>query len=438
MATWRNWARTETASPRRFETPATVDELAAIIGGAGHRGERVKAVGAGHSFTGVAVTDGTLVSLDRMSGLVSVEKSASGALVTVSAGTRLRDLGDLLWEHGLAVPNLGDIDVQSIAGAISTGTHGTGSGFTGLAGIVRAATIVLPDGQVADCSPQNDPELFEAARLSLGALGVLATVTLDCVPAFRLRAEESPSSLRAVLDEIDEMRRTVDHFEFYWFPHTDGVLVKRNTRLPGPEPVHPVGRVRTLLDDELLSNGVFAGFQEVGARIPAAIPTLNRVASRALSPRTYIDRSYRVFASPRRVRFREMEYAIPASALPEALTAIDTWMRAADIRVGFPIEVRFAAADDVWLSTAHGRDTAYVAVHQYYRSDHRAYFDGVESILHALGGRPHWGKMHTRTSDDLREAYPRFDDFLAVRERVDPDGMFDNAYLQQVLGARLS
>ncbi|UTT49778.1 MULTISPECIES: D-arabinono-1,4-lactone oxidase [Rhodococcus] len=434
MSTWHNWARTASATPRRFETPDTVDDLARIVGRASDQGEHVKAVGAGHSFTGAAVTDGTLISLDRMSGLVSVERSPAGARATVRAGTRLRDLSDLLWAQDLAVPNLGDIDVQSVAGAISTGTHGTGTAFRGLAAAVCRATIVLADGRIVDCSPEHEAGLFEAARLGLGALGVLATVTLDCVPAFRLRAEEAPSSLRATLDALDELRDGVDHFEFYWFPHTDGVLVKRNTRLPGAEPVQPVGRVRTLLDDELLSNGAFALFQQIGTRAPATIPALNRVASRVLSPRTFVDRSYRVFASERRVRFREMEYAIPVDLLPEVLREIDAWLQRNDVRIGFPVEVRFSRADDVWLSTAHGRDTAYVAVHQYHRRDHGPYFDGVEPILRAAQGRPHWGKLHSLTAGDLRSLYPRFDDFLAVRDRVDPHRTFTNPYLHRVLG----
>ena len=434
MATWHNWARTEAASPRRFDTPGTLEELVAVVEGAVGRGERLKAVGAGHSFTGVAVTDGTLVSLDGMTGIVAVEPTSTGALVTVRAGTRLRELGDLLWALGLAVPNLGDIDVQSIAGAVSTGTHGTGTHFTGLADAVRAATIVLADGTVVECTPHHDPALFHAARLGLGALGILATVTLECVPAFRLRADESPSSLHATLAELESLRTGVDHFEFYWFPHTDGVLTKHNTRLDGPAPTAPVGRIRGLIDDEILSNGAFGAFQHLGTHVPALIPRLNRVASRTLSARIFTDRSYRVFASTRRVRFREMEYAVPVEALPGVMREIEAWLQSTGTRIGFPVEVRFAAADDVWLSTAYGRETAYIAVHEYHRRDHRRYFDAVESIARAVGGRPHWGKLHGCTAADLRAAYPRFDDFTAVRDRVDPNRMFANPYLDRVLG----
>ncbi|MEE2033452.1 D-arabinono-1,4-lactone oxidase [Rhodococcus chondri] len=434
MATWHNWARTEAATPYRFETPGTVDELVSVVGRSADDGSRLKAVGAGHSFTGVAVTDGTLVSLDRISGIESVEATATGADVTVRAGTRLRELNALLWERGLALANLGDIDAQSIAGAISTGTHGTGAQFGGLAAQVRGATLVLADGSVVQCSPTRDPALFEAARLGLGAVGILVTVTLACVPAFRLHAEEAPASLRDTLDRLDDERLGIDHFEFYWFPHTERVLTKRNTRLPGAAPTEPVGRIRGFVDDEVLSNGVFGAFQQLGTRVPALIPGLNSVSARALAPRRFTDRSYRVFASARRVRFREMEYAVPTEALPTVLAEIDTWIRRSDTRIGFPVEVRFASADDVWLSTAYGRDTAYVAVHQYHRREHDAYFAATEAIACAVGGRPHWGKLHDRTADDLRPAYPRFDDFLAVRDRVDPQRVFGNAYLQRVLG----
>ncbi|TCN55107.1 L-gulonolactone oxidase [Rhodococcus sp. SMB37] len=433
MATWHNWARNEHSSPRRFDTPESTGELATVVARAAEQGRHVKAVGAGHSFTGVAVTDGVLLSLDRMTGIETVLPTATGALVSVQAGTRLHDLSDQLWALGLALPNLGDIDVQSVAGAISTGTHGTGAGFTGLAAQVRAVTTVLADGSVVECSPDHEPELFEVSRLGVGAFGVLSSVTFDCVSAFRLRAHEAPASLSDTLDGLDDRLRA-DHFEFYWFPHTEGVLTKTNTRLPGAAPVDPVGRIRGFVDDEILSNGVFNAFQHLGTRVPALIPGLNSVSSRALSERTYTDRSHRVFASKRRVRFKEMEYAIPVDALPTVLGEIATWLSRSDVRIGFPIEVRFAAADDVWLSTAHGRDTAYVAVHQFHRGEHREYFSAVEAIARSVGGRPHWGKLHGLTAAELSTAYPRFDDVLAVRNRVDPRRVFDNAYLQRVLG----
>lgn len=434
VETWHNWAGTQSATPYRFETPHSVSELQSIVQDAARRGLRVKAVGAGHSFTGVAVTDGVLISLDELSGIESVDLFDGGADATVLAGTRLHDLNELLWHRGLALTNLGDIDVQSIAGAIATGTHGTGAGFGGLATQVVGFTIVLADGSAVKCSATENIDLFEAGRLGLGAVGILSTVTLRCVPSFTMTAVEAPESLDETLARVDYDREFVDHFEFYWFPHTRRTLTKRNTRSPGNTPTTPAHPMRAYIEDELLSNVAFEGINRFAAFAPKAIPFVNQVTSRALSAREFTDHSHRVFASPRRVRFREMEYAIPAESLTDTLAEIDSWIEKSDFTVAFPVEVRFAAADDVWLSTANGRETAYVAVHQYHRRDHQPYFDAVEQIAKAVDGRPHWGKMHGRTADDLRPTYRRFDDFLAVRDKHDPNRMFHNPYLQQVLG----
>ena len=433
--TWHNWAGTETASPYRYATPRSVDELSALVSEAAERGLRVKAVGAAHSFTGVAVTDGILVSLDNLSGIDSVTlDDRAGALVTVFAGTRLHELNEQLWHRGLAMINLGDIDVQSVAGALSTGTHGTGARFGGLATQIRALQVVLADGSIVECSPAENPDLFEAARLGLGAVGIISKVTLQCVAHFVMHAVEAPGSLDSTLDQLDHDRTAVDHFEFYWFPHTRRVLTKRNTRLPGDTPISPLHPLRAYVDDEVLTNVVFEGINRVATLAPSAIPKINQLSCRVLGTREYTDRSYRVFASQRRVKFREMEYAVPVEALPDALAAIDSWVENSGFTVAFPVEVRFAAADDVWLSTANGRNTAYIAVHQYYRRDHEPYFAAVEAIARNVDGRPHWGKMHGRTADDLRTTYPDFDRFVSARDKYDSARMFGNAYLQQVLG----
>jgi len=401
---------------------------------AARSGTRVKCVGAGHSFTPIAVTDGILLDLSRLTGIVAVTPTDTGAEVTVRAGTPLHRLNPLLWDLGLTMENLGDIDAQSVAGAIATGTHGTGAAFTGLAGQVVGLQIVLADGQVVDCSAQTEPELFAAARLGLGALGVITTLTLACVPAFALAAAEGPASLGAVLGDLDRTVAQTDHFEFYWWPHTDRVLTKHNTRLPGDTPLRPLPRWRRGLDDELLSNGVFELSNRLCTTLPQTTPRINAIAARLLSQRTFLDRSYAVYATPRRVRFREMEYAVPVDALPALLDGLDRLITDSGDPVSFPVEVRFAAADGVWLSTAHDRATAYVAIHRYWRQPYEHYFRGFEELAVGLGGRPHWGKMHWRTADDLRPEYPHFDDFRAVRDRVDPDRRFANAYLTAVLG----
>ena len=403
---------------------------------AGRDGLPIRMVGSGHSFTGTALTDGVLLRPDRLAGLIAVD-TATGR-VTARAGTRLRDLSRSLARHGLALQNLGDIDAQTIAGALATGTHGTGLGFGGLATQLLALELVLADGSLVSCSPTERRDLFAAAAVGLGAFGIVTAVTLQCVPRFALHAVEEPARLPDLLDgRFDALAREYDHVEFYWFPHTEDCQLKRNTRLPmdgSGQPLRPLSRLRYLLDDELLSNAVFGATCRLGNRVPAVIPPVNNTAMRLLGRREYVDASYLVFASRRRVRFHEMEYAVPRAALPDLLREIDATIRRRGWRISFPVEVRVAAADSVWLSTAYGRETAYVAVHQYVRTPYQEYFDAVEAIAGAVGGRPHWGKLHGLDAAVLRLRYPKHSDATRLRAAADPEGRFANAYLDRVLG----
>jgi L-gulono-1,4-lactone dehydrogenase len=429
---WSNWSGTELTHPVRQTHPASVDELAEDIRAAVAQGLQVKAVGSGHSFTGVATTEGLLVHLDRMAQLRSLD--VPSRQVTVEAGMTLHDLNTALDAHGLALANLGDIDAQTISGAISTGTHGTGHALGGLATQVTGLELVDAEGKLVQCSATESPKMFAAARIGLGALGVITAVTLQCVPAFALRAAEAPMPLDAVLDDFDDLAHGNDHFEFYWFPHTKRTLTKRNNRVPIGEPMKPLSRTRGWVDDELLSNTVFGWTQRLTARVPRVTGRVNNVAARALSAREYVDRSYRVFCSPRRVRFREMEYAVPRASLVDVLRSIEAWVDTSGERIPFPVEVRVAAADDIWLSTAYERETAYVAVHQFHRLEHERYFRAVESIVGGVAGRPHWGKLHYLDATELERLYPRFGDWREVRSRTDPSGVFSNAYLDRVVG----
>jgi L-gulonolactone oxidase len=431
MPRWTNWSGT-VSTDVPVAAPASVAELARVVAQAAGRGQRVKPIGAGHSFTAIGATDGLQLRLDRLAGVVQADR-ASGR-VTVLAGTTLHALNETLWELDLSMTNLGDIDVQTISGAISTGTHGTGLKYGGIATQVRELELVRADGSLLRCSADENADVFAAARVGLGALGVIATVTLQCEPAFALAAAEAPATLDEVLADLDELVVGNDHFEFYWFPHTRRVLTKRNNRvLPGTQ-LRPVGRFRHWFDDELLSNTVYERINRLTTRRPALIPRANDLATRLLGARDYIDRAHRVFASVRTVRFREMEYALPRAAVPEVLGEIEAYLARSGEQIGFPVEVRFAAADDIWLSTAYGRETGYVAVHQYHRREYEPYFRAVEAIAQAAGGRPHWGKIHYRDAESLREVYPRFADFVAVRDRLDPDRRFGNDYLARVLG----
>lgn len=431
-ATWGNWAGNQHAEGLEVVHPTDASELAAVVRSAAERGRRVKAVGSGHSFTGVARPDHVMVVLDRMVGVRRADP-ASG-LVTVGAGTPLHVLNRDLARRDLALENLGDIEVQTVAGALSTGTHGTGARFGGLASRVAAVELVLADGSVVRCSPTERPDLFACARVGLGALGVVTEVTLQAVPLFLLQADEGPMALDEVLARFDELADTTDHFEAYWFPHTGNCLVKRNTRLPLDSGAAPLPRWREWFDDELLSNTVFGAVVAAGRRFPAVVPRANRLASRALGARRFTDLSYRVFTSPRRVRFCEMEYAVPRPAAVETVRRLVRAVERSGLRIAFPVELRVAAADDIPLSTASGRDSAYVAVHLPAGEDTTAYFALVARIMDDTDGRPHWGKMHDLDAATLATRYPCFGEFVDVRRQVDPAGVFANAYLDRVLG----
>ncbi|MFF2387453.1 D-arabinono-1,4-lactone oxidase [Agromyces sp. NPDC058104] len=431
-ATWRNWGRTEQVRPLRVERPSSPEAVQRAVQSAAASGLRVKPVGSGHSFTGIAVAPGVQLDLTELSGVVDADV-ATGR-VTLAAGTRLHQLPALLAPYGLALPNMGDIDRQTISGATSTGTHGTGLGFGGLATQIVAAKLVTGTGELITVSETERAELLPAVRLGLGALGVIVELTLQLAPRYVLHAVEKPEPLEQVLGEWMPRVQGADHFEFYWFPHTDTALTKTNTRLPGDAPRSPIGAVSRWIDDELLANGLYRGICALGRIAPSTTPFFARQVDKITGDRDFADFSPKVFVTNRTVRFREMEYAVPLAAVPDAFREVRALIERKGWRVSFPIEVRAAAADDNWLSTAHGRDSGYIAVHRYFREDQREYFTAVEDIMRAYQGRPHWGKMHTQTAETLREVYPRFDDFLAVRDQLDPERRFQNPYLERVLG----
>lgn len=430
--TWQNWARSAEVRPIRVERPRSPEGVQRAVIAARAHGLSIKAVGAGHSFTGIAIAPGVLLELDDMQGLVSAD--AATGRVTLLAGTRLHRIPGLLAPYGLAMENLGDIDRQSIAGAISTGTHGTGSSFRGLAAQVVGVTLVTAEGEFLRVDGEREPELLPAVALALGALGILVEVTLQCVPAFVLRAVDQPAPLDDVLATLPERVAATDHFEFYWFPHTDVALTKSQTRMPESTRRQPLPVLGRWVDETLLSNGVYRAVCGASRVAPVITPPFNRLAVKLTGDRQYTDRSHGVLTQSRTVRFREMEYALPAENVVPAFTEMRALIEKRGWRIEFPVEVRFASQDDRWLSTAHGRATGYIAVHRYWRADPTEYFEAVEQIMLEHGGRPHWGKLHTLGADQLRERYPRFDDFVALRNRLDPERRFANRHLDRVLG----
>ncbi|MEV0526481.1 D-arabinono-1,4-lactone oxidase [Streptomyces sp. NPDC050439] len=430
-APWRNWAGNVTARPAREVTPASVDELSAALRAAREDGLRVKPVGTGHSFTAAAATDGLLIRPELLTGIRHIDREAG--TVTVEAGTPLKRLNAALAREGLSLTNMGDIMEQTVSGATSTGTHGTGRDSASISAQIKALELVTADGTVLICSEKENPEVFAAARIGLGALGVISAITFAVEPVFFLTAREEPMTFDQVTADFDALHAENEHFEFYWFPHTGNCTTKRNNRSLGP--AAPPGKVSAFVEDEILSNGLFQVVNTIGRAVPATIPGIAKISSKALSARTYTDIPYKVFTSPRRVRFVEMEYAVPRAALVETLRELKTMVERSNLRISFPVEVRTAPADDIALSTASGRESAYIAVHMYRGTPYQAYFTAAERIFTAHEGRPHWGKIHTRGADYFAQAYPRFAEFTALRDRLDPERMFGNDYLRRVLGA---
>ncbi|WP_307069722.1 D-arabinono-1,4-lactone oxidase [Streptomyces sp. B3I8] len=429
-APWRNWSGNVTARPAREVAPASVEEVSAAVRRAAEDGLRVKAVGSGHSFTSVAATDGLLIRPHLLTGIRSIDRAAG--TVTVEAGTPLKRLNEALAREGLSLTNMGDIMEQTVSGATSTGTHGTGRESGSIAAQIKALELVTADGSVLTCSAEENADVFAAARIGLGALGVVTAVTFAVEPVFLLSAREEPMPLDRVLAEFDQLWAENEHFEFYWFPHTGNTNTKRNNRSAGPR--RPVPPVKGWFEDEFLSNGLFRAVNHLGRAIPATVPGIARISSRALSARTYTDLPYKVFTSPRRVRFMEMEYAVPRAALADTLRELKAMVDRSPLRVSFPVEVRTCPADDIALSTASGRDSAYIAVHMFRGTPYRSYFTAAERIFTAHEGRPHWGKIHTRDAGYFAAAYPRFGEFTALRDRLDPERRFQNDYLRRVLG----
>ena len=427
---WRNWSGLATAHPARVQAPATPEQVAEAVRAAAEDGLRVRMHGTGHSFTDVAVTDGVLLQPHRLSGVVAVDRRAM--TVTALAGTTLHELNARLEALGLALHNMGDVDPQTLAGAVSTGTHGTGGVTASLSGQLEALQLVTGDGALRTVSRDDDPDLFHAARVGLGAVGIITALTFRVEPAFTLHALEQPMAWQELLDRHGSLVEEHHHVDAYWFPHTDRCMVKTNDRtLDEPQ---PLSRARSYVDDELLSNSAFGVVDRLTTRWPRTVPAVNRVTARGWGRREYSDLSHRVFVASRRVVFREMEYSLPREHGMAALREVRRLMEAEGWPVAWPVEIRATPPDEAWLSSTFGRDSVYLAFHVGSRTDHRPYFTGVERVLREHDGRPHWGKLHTRTAADLAPAYPRWADFAAVRDRADPGRLFANDYLERVLG----
>lgn len=420
MAEWRNWSGSVEAHPRAIARPRTEAELCALVAVA----SAVRVVGAGHSFMPLCETDGLLLDLADLEGEIVVAPDCKTA--DCPAGWSLAKLTEALWAHGLSLSNQGDVNPQTLAGAISTGTHGTGKALGSLATFARAFRLVLADGSIVDCDAKRDPELFQAARLSLGLLGVMTRITIDVLPAFHLEERVERLPLADVMERFDDWAAERRHIEFFVFPYTDVAILKTLHEAPGEG---------DMPHSEDIDETVFRSICEEGARNPSAIPEHQRRMMAASGENTRrVGPAWRIFPSERTIPFEEMEYEVPRDAGLDALKASIARIRDKQLPVTFPFEFRWVAADDIWLSPFHAGPCASISMHQYAPMPYAPVFAEVEPILREAGGRPHWAKRHTLTERDVHALYPKAADFLAVRERVDPTAKFANPFLRTLFG----
>jgi FAD-linked oxidoreductase len=424
----KNWSRCYHWKPEQIAYPSTEAEIQALVQRAREEHKKIRIIGSGHSFNPLWVTDHILISLDQYQGLVAVDKEKKQA--TVKAGTKLFRLGDLLFEQGLAMENMGDIDVQSIAGTISTGTHGTGMAFGTISTQIRKLRFVNGKGAIVTCSETENKDLFKAAQVSLGALGIITEITLQCVPAYRLALVNKPEPLHDVLATFHERNANNRNFEFYYFPHSENVFTKTSNL--ATEEADKVTWFN-YFTEYIVENYAFKILCEAAYMFPSLNKGVSKLTASLITPSQKISHSHKVYATQRLVRFNEMEYNIPLEAFDTVIKEIIRTIEQNNFKVHFPIENRVVAKDNAYLSPAHGRDSAYIACHVYNKKDYKPFFKAMEAIFKAHDGRPHWGKMHTLTASDFAARYPRFKDFQKQRAEQDPDGIFLNDYLQQIL-----
>lgn len=409
--------------------PTTEQDVINAIRLATQSGLRVKAIGSGHSFTAISKPEEMMLDMSKLNAVIEV--NAVNDVVRVQSGIVLSELNKYLEKHGLSMPNLGDVAYQSLAGSMSTSTHGTGVARTGLAAQIVGFRMVLASGEVVVCSADQNQEIFHCGRVSLGALGVVTEYSIRVVPLFNLHAVESPMLISDVLSQFQDLITDNDFFEFYWIPHTKWALTKSNnvTNLPADPPA----RLSTWLHKMVLENYAFGLLCRIGKAFPGLIPrfaTMLPGAGRV----EFVNVSHRVFSSKRLVRFYEMEYSISIDAVSRAMHEIMQMIEQRDLKISFPIEVRCTGRDDIPLSTSTGRESAYIAVHMYQGCDYDEYFTAVEEILLKYEGRPHWGKIHYLDGIQLSSLYPEYQRFIEVRNQLDPEGVFTNDYLRRVLG----
>lgn len=426
---WSNWSGVVSIKPSHIVYPRTVEEVRQLVKLCALKGRKLRVIGSGHSFTPLVETQDVLVSLDQLSGVGTVDE-ASGS-VEVWAGTKLKDLSAALYRQGWAQENLGDIDSQSIGGAIGTGTHGTGIQFGSLSTQLLEIQVVTASGELVTCSRERYGDLFRALQVSLGLLGIIVKVRLRVVPLLKLKYESGRLPLEDCLAQLPELRERHRHFEFFWFPHTDTVQVKCLNETDEP----PAGKkFWSGMNQLVMENALFGLLSESCRVFPRLSKSVSRLSARFVPTGQDVAYSHQLFTTQRLVRFNEMEYSVPAESMETVVREIRDKVAEKGYAVHFPVECRYVKGDDIWLSPAYERDSAYIAVHMYKGMEYRAYFADMESIFRRYDGRPHWGKLHTCQAGDLAAVYPKWEEFRQLCKELDPKGLLRNDYLKSLFG----
>lgn len=424
---WKNWSHSVHCYVDRFFEPESVEEVIRIVKTHMRLGKRLRVVGAGHSFTPLVATSESLLSLNNLSGVERINEETR--IARVRAGTKLKDLGILLNRAGYAMENLGDINEQTIAGAISTGTHGTGKDFGSLSTQVAGISIVTGTGEYITINEKENAHLLEAVKTSLGLLGVIVSVNLNVLPAYQLIETSYKLSFKSCIEKLDQLNEENRNMEFFWFPYTETVQVKTNNLYFGQIKRPYQGH---FFNDIVIENGLLKVMSELSRTIKMTAKYMSKLSATGVPTGKKIGQSHHVYQSIRSVKFQEMEYSLPAHLMKNALLAMKEKIKAERYAVNFPIECRYVKGDHIWLSPAYQQDSAFIAIHMYQGMPFERFFHDMEVILQSFGGRPHWGKMHTMTYEALETIYPQLKDFLKVRAQLDPHNIFVNDYMRRL------
>jgi FAD-linked oxidoreductase len=422
-----NWSGSVKFNPQTCFSPKTESELQDFL--AAKKTGSVRVMGSGHSFGPLIETKDTLINLDDLQGIINYEESSGD--ISFWGGTKLWKLNELLFEKGRNLENLGDIDRQSIAGTLSTGTHGTGIGLGTVSTQAKELTLILANGEKLILTP--DHEYFKAAQVSLGALGVMTQVKLKSLPAYCLSLVAKRELLSDCLTQLPELAKNNRHFEFFYFPYSQYAQAKYANISTGPSQKKGFG---TWINDYVVENLAFKALSELSRWIPGLTVPVSKLCGAAIGTVNKTHWAHEVFSTPRMVKFQEMEFSVDVARMADTVRELSAMIEKKKIRVHFPIECRTVKGDDVWLSPAYGRDSGYIAVHMYKGMEFREYFDAAQSIFLNNGGRPHWGKMHFLGARELSKLYPKWDEFQVVREKLDPQQLLMNSFLKKIfLGA---